>query len=214
MDVVVADDHDVVAVGFASAAHASNGTPSVRVRGQARDTDALWAVLARTSCDVVVLDLSLGDGVDPADTVRALAAAGHRVVVYTAPDGESHVTRALRAGALAASRKSDPVEVTLDTIRQVATNQTVLAPDWVAAEEVGRGSARLSSREREVLRLYVEGMEVAQIAQELFVTENSAKEYLRRVRAKYAAVHRPAPTKVDLLRRAIEDGVVPPIRPI
>nr|WP_232531152.1 helix-turn-helix transcriptional regulator [Microlunatus antarcticus] len=73
--------------------------------------------------------------------------------------------------------------------------------------------ARLSEREREVLVLYVSGLEISQIAQQLFVTENSAREYLRRIRAKYTEVERPASTKVDLLRRAIEDGIVPPIEP-
>ena len=72
--------------------------------------------------------------------------------------------------------------------------------------------ARLSDREREVLVLYVSGLEISQIAQQLFVTENSTREYLRRIRAKYTEAERPASTKVDLLRRAIEDGIVPPDR--
>jgi DNA-binding NarL/FixJ family response regulator len=73
--------------------------------------------------------------------------------------------------------------------------------------------AKLSSREREVLTLYVSGIDVPQIARRLFITENSAKEYLRRIRTKYSELSRPASSKVDLLRRAIEDGVVPPIQP-
>jgi len=51
------------------------------------------------------------------------------------------------------------------------------------------------------------------ITNQPFTTENSAKEYLRRIRAKYGEAARPAPSKVDLLRRAIEDGIVPPILP-
>lgn len=37
----------------------------------------------------------------------------------------------------------------------------------------------------------------------------TVKEYIDRIRAKYARVGRPAPTKVDLYRRAVEDGVLP-----
>ncbi len=64
-----------------------------------------------------------------------------------------------------------------------------------------------------MLALYVAGDEVGEIGRKLFLTDNSVKEYLRRVRGKYSDAGRPAPSKVDLLRRAIEDGVVPPIRP-
>ncbi len=38
---------------------------------------------------------------------------------------------------------------------------------------------------------------------------STAREYLDRIRVKYVEVGRPAPTKVDLLRRAVEDGILP-----
>jgi hypothetical protein len=39
------------------------------------------------------------------------------------------------------------------------------------------------------------------------------REYLDRIRTKYVEVGRPAPTKVDLLRRAVEDGILPGLDP-
>ena len=51
------------------------------------------------------------------------------------------------------------------------------------------------------------------IGRTLYITENSVKEYLKRIRAKYTQVDRPAVTKLDLFRRAVEDGIVPPIEP-
>ena len=46
-------------------------------------------------------------------------------------------------------------------------------------------------------------------AQQLGIAHSTAREYLDRIRAKYVEVGRPAPTKVDLLRRAVEDGILP-----
>ena len=39
-------------------------------------------------------------------------------------------------------------------------------------------------------------------------------DHVRRIRAKYAAASRPAPTKLDLYHRAVEDGIVPPVEPM
>lgn len=61
-------------------------------------------------------------------------------------------------------------------------------------------------REQEVLRAWFlcESKEAA--ARELFVSVNTVKKHIERVRAKYAAVGRPAPTQALLLIRAIQDG--------
>ncbi|MBU4365458.1 MAG: DNA-binding response regulator, partial [Actinobacteria bacterium] len=57
------------------------------------------------------------------------------------------------------------------------------------------------------------GFEVPEVAERLTITENSVKEYLKRIRVKYTNVNRPAASKLDLFRRAIEDGIVPPVEP-
>ena len=213
--VVVADDHDVVRIGRAGAFRRADRGRPLRLVGHATTAAGLLEVVRRQPCDVVLLDLALGDRSDPADTVGRLLDHGCRVLVYSVGDDPRLVRRALAAGAHGLSRKSEPVAVTVDKIRLVAQGQILVSAEILAmidgdAEFV---RARLSEREREVLVLYVSGLEVPQIAQQLYLTENSAKEYLRRVRAKYSASDRPAPSKVDLLRRAIEDGIVPPIEP-
>ena len=69
--------------------------------------------------------------------------------------------------------------------------------------------AQLSSRERDVLRLYAAGLPLKAVAERLGVAYSTAKENITRIRVKYVEVGRPAPTKVDLLRRAVEDGILP-----
>lgn len=212
--VVVADDHDVVWIGLVAAARVGTGRP-IRLRGHATNAAALLQIVDQEPPDVVVLDLVLGDGSDPGETVARVVAAGSRVLVYSVLDNPRLIRSALAGGAHGMSRKSEPVQVTVDKLRQVAQGHTLLSPEILAMIDGDADfvRARLSEREREVLVLYVSGLEISQIAQQIFVTENSAREYLRRIRAKYTEAERPASTKVDLLRRAIEDGIVPPIEP-
>jgi DNA-binding NarL/FixJ family response regulator len=68
--------------------------------------------------------------------------------------------------------------------------------------------AKLSAREREVLSLYASGMSLKQVAYELQIKQSSAKEHIDRVRVKYARLGREAATKVDLFKRAVEDGIL------
>ena len=212
--VIVADDHDVVWIGLVGAARVGSGRP-VRLLGHATNAASLLHIVDQHVPDVVVLDLALGDDSDPGETVARVLGAGSRVLVYSVLDNPRLIRRALAAGAHGLSRKSEPVHVTVDKIRQVASGQTLVSAEILAMIDGDADfvRARLSDREREVLVLYVSGLEISQIAQQLFVTENSAREYLRRIRAKYGEAERPASTKVDLLRRAIEDGIVPPIEP-
>ena len=52
-------------------------------------------------------------------------------------------------------------------------------------------------------------MPLRHAADQLGIGYSTAREYLDRIRVKYVEVGRPAPTKVDLLRRAVEDGILP-----
>ena len=75
----------------------------------------------------------------------------------------------------------------------------------------GARRPRLAPRQREVLVAYVAGSDLLPtVARELRMDRETLKTHLRRIRAKYAEVGRPAPTRRDLYVRAVEDGLVPP----
>jgi DNA-binding NarL/FixJ family response regulator len=213
--VVLVDDHDVVRIGLRGRLQGPDVGGVVEVVGSAGSVEGMRAVLARRRCDVVVLDLALDDGSDPAATVRWLVDQDVRVLIYSIADDAAVLRQVLASGASGLSRKSEPIEETVAKILLVAQGQDVVSPEVLALidGDAAFTQARLSDREREVLVLYVSGLDVAQIGRRLYLTENSVKEYLRRVRSKYSGVDRPANNRVDLLRRAIEDGIVPPIQP-
>jgi DNA-binding CsgD family transcriptional regulator len=67
----------------------------------------------------------------------------------------------------------------------------------------------LSAQETRALQLYATGMPMKSVARRMRISEETAKQYLGRVRQKYARVNRAAPTKIDLYHRAVEDGHLP-----
>jgi len=73
-----------------------------------------------------------------------------------------------------------------------------------------RGGSGGGDRDRPgPLRLYATGLPIKSVARRLGIGEETAKQYVRRVREKYAQANRAAPTKVDLYHRAVEDGHLP-----
>ena len=212
IQVAVIDDHEAIRVGLEAAltTHAAG-----RITLVSHDPTVQAFIDRQVHADVVLLDLQLSDGTDPLDNTEVLIAAGYTVLVYSIADNVRLLRRALAGGAAGVARKADPISETLASIEAVAAGQMVLSQEILGLIEGDQGyvAANLGPREREVLALYTGGMEVPEVAERLGIAENSVKEYLKRIRVKYTNVDRPAASKLDLFRRAIEDGIVPPVEP-
>ena len=161
--------------------------------------------------DLVLLDLVLRDGSTPSHNIAALKELGIPVLVYTSGERLQLVREASRADVAGVIRKTDPPRAIVAAVRQVLSGMTVESADWAAAIESDDAfmNAQLSDREAEVLALYASGETAERVAALLFISRETVIDHVRRIRAKYAAVERSAPTKVDLFRRAVEDGIVP-----
>jgi DNA-binding NarL/FixJ family response regulator len=108
-------------------------------------------------------------------------------------------------------RVTDEAGALLEALRHVARGDAVAAldPGRTADPEPERDAApRLTSREVEVLALYGSGEKADRVARLLGISRDTVLDHVRRIRQKYAAADRPAHTKVDLYRRAVEDGVL------
>ena len=209
--VAIIDDHEAIRVGMASAIAAAGESVEV----VARAATVAEFLEQDHEADVVLLDLHLGDDSDPKANAESLQAEGYRVLVYSIADNVRMLRRALAGGADGVCRKAEPVADTIAAIRAVHSGQQVISQDVLAAIEGDSTyvAAALGPREREVLSLYAAGLEIPAIGRTLYITENSVKEYLKRIRFKYTQVDRPAASKLDLFRRAVEDGIVPPVEP-
>ncbi|MFT2706951.1 DNA-binding response regulator [Clavibacter zhangzhiyongii] len=181
-----------------------------------------WLQLVRSPrfpTDVAVIDYDLADAVSLEGRVRSCRAAGVAVVVLSRSGSDEVRRRVLDAGAAALLTGPVPAADIVSAVRAVvasardsrqrATSAADRAADEAAAEAaLAFASPRLSQGEEQALRLYVTGRSTLAVAQAMNVQYETAKTYLRRVRAKYRLVGREAGRRADLIERAVEDGYV------
>ncbi len=212
--VALIDDHESVRLGL-EAVCARTGTTQVVFSGSTVSAYLQWRAGAHAApVDVVVLDLTLGDGTTATENVRQVVADGSPVLIHSVADRPAAVRAALGAGATGVISKASRIDDVMAAIETIARGEPLENIEWANAVDGDRAfaDAQLSARERDVLRLYAAGLPLKAVAERLGVAYSTAKENITRVRVKYVEVGRPAPTKVDLLRRAMEDGLVGPER--
>ncbi|MBG6214179.1 MAG: response regulator transcription factor [Cryobacterium sp.] len=203
----IVDDHESVRLGLQAACE----NAGYEVLFAAATAQALVDGLAGRQCDVIVLDLSLGDGSLVTDNVHLVQTTGSAVLVHSIADRVASVREALAAGAAGVIPKSSPTTTVMAAVASVARGDVLNNLEWATAIDADRdfAKAQLGRRERDVLHLYASGLPLKMVAMQLGIAHSTAREYLDRIRVKYVEVGRPAPTKVDLLRRAVEDGILP-----
>jgi two-component system, NarL family, response regulator DevR len=202
------DDHETVRLGFA-ALLAPEDDLELRLSAA-----TIEPVLERLSeFDLVVLDLRLSDGSTVESNMAHLTDRGANVIAFTAGDDRLGVRAASRGGALGIIRKSELSSVVLDAIRSAAEGSAVATTEWAAALDADPEleAAKLSPKEQQVLALYAAGEKSFTVADRTGLSAHTVAEYVRRIRQKYARVGRPAYSKVDLYKRAVEDGILPPL---
>jgi DNA-binding NarL/FixJ family response regulator len=210
IDVAAVDDHPIVLDGVAGwVAAAESG---IRVVGTAATVGALLAGPGR-GAHVVLLDLDLGDGTTVERNVAAILTAGPAVLVLAASDKPVSVRAAMRAGALGYVLKNEETSQVRAAIKAVAAGEDWISPRlaYIFATDDAPDRPELSPQETRALRLYATGMPMKSVARRMTISEETAKQYVGRVREKYARAGRAAPTKLDLYYRAVEDGHLPPI---
>lgn len=180
--------------------------PTVQVAYLGDDTRQVLAMA--DDLDVVLLDIDLGAGAPrAADTVADLAAQGVPVLLVSAVVRGAALREALSAGAGAYVSKASEPDALLDVLTEVADGNYVLTRE-LAEVMYSPNLPDLSGQELRALQLYAQGLTLKAVARRMSVSQNTAKEYLDRVRAKYLATGRPARTKAELQAAAREDGLL------
>jgi len=200
------DDHPMVEVALRAALA---DVDSVEFLGLSPTVHDLLA--EHRDAELVVLDLRLADGSSPISNVTALREQGMRVIAYTSGEDPYLVRLVARTEVLGIVRKSAPVGVLLETIRSAADGRALMSTEWAAAIDADPelADARLSPQEESVLALFATGLETQSVASALGIAVATVEGCVRRIRSKHARVGRAAPTKIDLYKRAIEDGFLP-----
>jgi len=142
-----------------------------------------------TTTDVVLLDLRLEDGSDPAANVAALHATGAAVLVISVHGERRHVRATIRAGASGYLIKNDDADKLTEAIRTVHTGQLALTAELMTL--INDDPPELSPQELHVLYLYGTGSTLAATARRLGIAIPTVRSYLDRIRAKWAATDEP-----------------------
>jgi DNA-binding NarL/FixJ family response regulator len=207
LQVGLVDDHEVIGAAVRAALRPNSELELVAV---APTVDALLAERHRR-LDLVVLDLRLADGSSPVNNVDRLVQAGCHVIAYTSGENPYLLRAVARTPVLGIIRKSEPLEALTLAMIRAAHGQPVVSSDWARAVENDPllADAKLSRQEQRMLAMFADGNTAQSVAEAAGIAVSTIEDYVRRIRAKYAKAGRPATTKVDLYKRAIEDGFLP-----
>ena len=155
---------------------------------------------------IVLLNPLLRADPDPAANVRRLIAAGHRVLVVDGSADLSMAAPSLAAGAHGYLTRDHGAAALAQMLRAVAAGGTAWSPGPVRAPGAGGpGRPPLSEREHRVLMAYVSGLTLDSAARSLGISPETARTYLKRVKAKYHRIGRPVYTKLDLAQQVRKD---------
>jgi DNA-binding NarL/FixJ family response regulator len=160
--------------------------------------------------DVVIADLELKSRhVDFAHLV-ALVEAGQRVIVFSHIETDEVLLKCLDLGAVSYVAKSEGRSHLTNAIVAAHSDIPYVAPRMAGAMVRDRSVGRpgIPAREREVLIAWFQSDSKDLVADKLQIAPSTVATHLQRVRAKYAAVGRPASTKAALVARALQDGII------
>lgn len=171
--VMVVDDHPLMRVGVSSIV---NARPNMLVVAQAGTGQEAVALFAQHKPDVTLMDLRL-PGMSGVDAIQAIRSRwpGAKFVVLTTYEGDEDIHRALEAGARGYIIKGMPYQTLIDALVRVHSGGRFLPAPVTKALESRIPNSELSSREREVLLLMVDGKTNKKIASLLGITEATVK---------------------------------------
>jgi two-component system, NarL family, response regulator DesR len=151
--------------------------------------------------DVALLDVEM-PGIDGIAVARVLAQElpECRSLILTTFGRPGYLRRAMESGASGFVVKDAPAEQLADAIRRVAAGERVVDPA-LAAQTLTNGASPLTSRERDVLVAARPGATVSDIAQKLFLSEGTVRNYLSAAIAKTGTRNR-----AEAVRRADDLG--------
>ncbi len=187
--VLVIDDHAVVREGLKRALIQD---PDVKVVGEAASKKEAFAQIAHHAPDVIVVDLHLPDG-SGLDIIRWVRKNSKiiGIVVLTMSDLPEYIIASMDAGASAFVEKISPITEVIAAIHYCAKAPLSFSSrrmvDVLAVKKERHG---LTGREIEVLELLPLGETVAEMAQNLFVSESTIKTHIAAIYRKFEVKNR------------------------
>jgi DNA-binding NarL/FixJ family response regulator len=200
--VLSVDDHPLLREGIAAII---NNQADMQLVAQASNAqEAIQQFRKHLPC-VTLMDLRLPDksGIDAMRAVRTEFPEA-RVIILTTFEGDVEIQRALEAGARGYILKSTPPKELVEVIRHVHAGRKRISPQLAAQLADHLSDEDLTAREVEVLCQVAGGNRNRDIAEKLFITEETVKVHVKHIMDKLGASDRTEAVAIGLRRGIIQ----------
>jgi DNA-binding NarL/FixJ family response regulator len=196
------DDHPLLREGIAALV---NNQPDMTVVAQASTGHEAVQLFKKFLPDVTLMDLRLPDisGIDTLIAIRSEFPEA-RIIMLTTFEGDVEIHRALKAGARGYMLKSMPPSDLLDVIRHVHSGKTRIPPEIASQLAEHMGDETLTEREVEVLREIANGNRNRDIAEKLFISEQTVKVHIKHIMEKLGAADRTQAVAIGVRRGILQ----------
>jgi DNA-binding NarL/FixJ family response regulator len=196
------DDHPLLREGLAAII---NNQRDMLLVAQASNAQEAILEYRKHQPDVTLMDLRLPDksGIDAMLAVRAEFPEA-RVIMLTTFEGDVEIQRALEAGARGYMLKSMPPKELVQVIREVHAGKKRIPAQLAAQLAEHMSDDSLTAREIEVLTQIAGGNRNRDIAEKLFITEETVKVHIKHIMEKLGANDRTQAVAIGVRRGIIE----------
>lgn len=213
---VICDDHAIFREGMKNVL---NANPALEVVGEAANGLQALDTVKRLKPDLVIMDIAMPEmsGIDATREITTLLPAT-RVIILSMHSRKTFIMESLKAGARGYVLKDSAGEKLLDAVEAVLRGESYLdspvaahiVDEFVklpekAAPEGEELPERLSERERQILRLIVEGNPNKEIAEKLFISPKTVENHRTRIMSKLGRHD-----VIGLIKYAFATGLVDP----
>jgi DNA-binding NarL/FixJ family response regulator len=200
--VLCVDDHPLMREGIAAVIR---NEPDMLLVAEASTGHEAIEGYRQYRPDITLMDLRLPDigGIDAMVAIRT-EFADARVIMLTTFEGDVEIHRALEAGARGYMLKSMPRKQLVEMIRKVHTGKKQVPPEVAARLVEYLGDETLSEREIEVLRKIAGGNRNCDIAELLFISEETVKGHIKHIMEKLGAGDRTEAVAIGIRRGIIQ----------
>jgi DNA-binding NarL/FixJ family response regulator len=155
--------------------------------------------------DIALMDIRLPD-INGIDALSAILAEfpDARVVMLTTSEGDVEIQRALSAGARGYVLKSMPPKYLVEVVRQVHAGQKRVPSEVAVKLAEHMGEELLTERELDVLKQVALGKRNRQIAEELFISDETVKVHLKHIMEKLGVNDRTSAVTIGVQRGIIQ----------